>query len=287
MKLRIRILFVAATLAALASATTARAAPCEFAPTGPVIAVSLPTHMNCTINGEKREALVYAPHIAVKGAKLPVVFGFHGHGGDMQGAAQQMHIQTIWTGVIVVYPQGLPTVSTTDPEGLKPGWQREAGQNGDRDLKLFDAMLDLLEQKYSVDDTRIYTTGFSNGGGFSYLLWAERSQKIAAVGEVAGRLWDTEQLTQQRSLLAIAGKLDMTDPFSLQQQSIEKARQADQATGAGQPCAVPGGAAMGTHCTRYASTAQTPVRTVIHPGAHVYPSWAPKEIVDFFKIHHL
>ena len=68
-----------------------------------------------------------------------------------------------------------------------------------------------MRQTYAVDDKRIYSTGFSNGGVFSYLLWAERSQTIAAIGEVAGRLWDTEHLTEPRPILAIAGRLDKVD----------------------------------------------------------------------------
>jgi hypothetical protein len=40
---------------------------------------------------------------------------------------------------------------------------------------------------------------------FSYLLWAERGKVLAAIGECAGRLWDTEHLTQPRAFLAVAG----------------------------------------------------------------------------------
>jgi polyhydroxybutyrate depolymerase len=244
------------------------------------------TVMNFTVDGVKREAIVFAPKESKE--KAPVIFAWHGHGGNMQGAAQQMHLQTIWPEAIVVYAQGLKSPSPVDPQGNKPGWQVEANQAapvGNRDLKFFDMMLATLHQKFSVDDERIYTTGFSNGATFSYLLWAERSNVIAAIGEVAGRLWDTEHLTQPRAVLAIAGQLDTTDPFALQQQTIETARQADNATGQGQQCPVPNGAAQGTKCTRYPSTTQTPVRTVIHPGAHVYPTWAPQEIVGFLKLH--
>jgi polyhydroxybutyrate depolymerase len=168
-------------------------------------------------------------------------------------------------------------VSTHDQQGQLPGWQKEAGDNGDRDLKLFDAMLATMKQTYTVDSDRIYTTGFSNGGGFSYLLWAERGKTLAAIGECAGRLQDATHLTQSRAFLAIAGQRDKTDLFVWQQQSIEKAQQADNATGPGQAC--------GQNCTFYPSTTQTPVKTFIHPGGHVYPLWAPAEIVKFFKNH--
>ena len=237
------------------------------------------TVMTWTINGEQRKALVFAPAPTTSAVKHPLVFAFHGHGGNMQGTSQLMHIQTLWREAIVVYPQGLDTKSPVDPAGTRSGWQEEAGQNGDRDLKLFDAMLSGLRQQYSVDDERIYSTGFSNGGGFSYLLWAERTKTIAAIGEVAGRLWPSEHLTEPRAVLAIAGQADTTDPFALQQQSIENDRQVDNATGPGQAC--------GQYCTLYPSTSHTPVKTFIHPGAHVYPPWAPAEIVKFFQAHKL
>ena len=242
-----------------------------------VAVATQPQTMTWTIDGVKREALVYSPAPTTSNIKHPLVFAFHGHGGKMQGTSQLMHIQTLWPAAIVVYPQGLPSMSPHDPQGQRPGWQQEAGQNGDRDLKFFDAMLATMQQTYTVDDARIYATGFSNGGAFNYLLWAERGKTLAAIGECAGRLFPAEHLTEARAFLAIAGQADTTDPFALQHQSIEKARQADNATGPGQAC--------GQNCTFYPSTSQTPVKTFIHPGAHVYPPWAPNQIVLFFKNH--
>ena len=282
MRLQFRLLFGAALFAALASGA---ADQCQFAPSQPFTSPSLPRRMICPIGKDNREALVYAPSITTKDTKLPVVFCFHGHGGNMMGAAQEMHIQTVWTEAIVVYPQGLPTKTPVDPGGDHPGWQVEAGTYGDRDLKFFDAMLAMLRQKFSVDDKRIYTTGFSNGGTFSYLLWAERGQTLAAIGEVAGRYMGTQQLGPPRPLLAIAGHQDTTDPFPLQVQTIEKARQADNATGPGQQCPIPSGAPPGTKCALYPSTSQTAVNTLIHPEAHVYRPWMPAPIVEFFKNH--
>jgi polyhydroxybutyrate depolymerase len=241
------------------------------------------TTMTWTVDGQKREAIVFAPAPTISNVRHPLVFGFHGHGGNMQGTSQLMHLQTLWPGAIVVYPQGLISPRFTDPPGHESGWQFEANQArgnvGNRDLDFFDAMVATMRQKFSVDDKRIYTTGFSNGGVFSYLLWAERSKTIAAIGEVAGRLWDTEHITEPRAILAIAGRLDKVDDYNIQVQSIEKAKQADSATGPGQPC--------GPNCTFYPSTTQTPVKTILHPGAHVYPPWAPAEIVKFLQAHHL
>jgi polyhydroxybutyrate depolymerase len=244
------------------------------------ISTAAQTTMKWTVDGEAREALVFAPGPTTVSIKHPLVFAFHGHRGDMNGASQLMHIQALWPQAIVVYPQGKHRPGPIDPHGNETGWEVEANQPngvGNKDLDFFDAMLATMHQKFVIDDHRVYATGFSSGAVFSYLLWAERSNSIAAIGEVAGRLWDSEHLTQPRALLAIAGQADTTDPTALQQQTIDAAKQVDNATGPGQPC--------GQSCLFFPSTSQTPVKTFIHPGGHFYPPGAPLEIVTFFKNH--
>lgn len=250
-----------------------------------IVAAPLPaqTTMTWTVDGVQREALVFAPKPVPATAVVPqaLIFAFHGHGGNMQAAAQGMHLQTYWPGAIVVYPQGLKTPSQIDPQGNFPGWQVRAGQAGlnDRDLKFFDAMLATMKQKFPVNSKSIYATGFSNGAIFSYLLWAERGKELAAFGICAGKLDPAEHLTLPRSVVVIGGTNDQILPFQLQNQTIQLDRQADNATGPGQSC--------GPICTLYPSTTQTPVVTRIHSGGHIYPPWAGAAIVEFFKLHHL
>lgn len=237
--------------------------------------------MTWTVDGVSRTALVFAPPttVGVAAHKLPLVFAFHGHGGTMQTAALGMHLHTYWPEAVVVYPQGLKTPSRIDPNGDHYGWQVERGQAGlhDRDLKFFDAMLSGLRQQFSIDDSRIYSTGFSNGAGFSYLLWAERGKTLAAIGICAGWLAPAEHLTVPRAVVVIGGENDPILPFALQQQTIQLDRQINGATAAGQSC--------GPICTLYPSPTHTPVVTRIHPGGHVYPPWAAPAIVEFFKLH--
>ena len=93
----------------------------------------------------------------------------------MKGAAANFAYHELWPEAIAVYMQGLNTPGAlTDPEGKKPGWQKTVGDQNDRDLKFFDAVLATLKKDYKVDEKRIYATGHSNGGGFTYLLWAAR-----------------------------------------------------------------------------------------------------------------
>jgi polyhydroxybutyrate depolymerase len=245
--------------------------------TGAGLQSGIPMHW--TVDGVQRDAIVFPPAPTTAAARHALVFAFHGHGGSAQGAVVQMHLQTLWRQAVVVYPQGLDSPSPLDPSGTQPGWQFKTGDSDDRDLKLFDAMVATLKQRYRVDQRRIYTTGFSNGAIFSYLLWADRAKTIAAVGEAAGSLDPTETLTTPRALLAIAGRQDPIEPLGKQLASINRARQADHATGSGVPC--------GPTCTFYPSAGgnKTPVKTLVHAGGHVYPPWAPLSIVRFFKAH--
>lgn len=241
------------------------------------------TVMTWTVDGSQRAAIVFAPAPTIFPIKHPLIFAFHGHGGNMNGAAQSMHLETLWPEAIVVYPQGLNSPGPIDPVGNRTGWQYEANETaknvGNRDLDFFDAMLTTMKQTYRVAEWRIYSTGFSSGATFSYLLWAERGQTIAAIGEVAGQLWPSEDLTEPRAALLIAGSQDMTNPFPLQVESMNKARQADHTIGFPLAC--------GQDCSLYPSATLTPVKTFIHPDGPVYPPWAPAEIVKFFQAHHL
>src|SRR5258708_20410143 len=112
-------------------------------------------------------------------------------------------------------------------------------------------MLATMQQKYPVDATRIYSTGFSNGATFTYLLWAERGKALAAFGICAGRLAPSEHLTEPRAVVIIGGKADPILPFALQQQAIEAHPQIDNAPRPGPPCGPP--------CTPYPSPTHTPL----------------------------
>ena len=230
--------------------------------------------MRWTIDGVDREALVFVPASA---GRAPVVFAFHGHGGRIPGVAKSMRFPEVWREAIVVYPQGLPTATKVDPRGRFPGWQRERGEDGDRDLKLFDVMLATLRKQYTIDDDRVYATGFSNGAIFTYLLWAERGTTLAAIASVAGRPWGNVRPTAPIPALLIGGKEDRLVKFGDQMESLELVRKIDSASDAGEPC--------GAGCTRYMSSVRAPVVEIVHPGGHVYPPWAVERTAEFFRNH--
>lgn len=231
--------------------------------------------MEWTVDGVVREALVHAPPEGA--AAPPLVFGFHGHGGSMQNAARTFRLHDLWPEAVVVYMQGLPTPGRlTDPEGKKAGWQHGEGAQGDRDLKFFDAVLAGLKEKYKIDENRVYATGHSNGGGFTYLLWACRPGVFAAVAPsaAAGR---SVKDAKPCPLLHLASEKDPLVKYEWQEQTIAAARALNGCEEKGQEWA-PG-------CTLYPSKKDAPVVVFLHAGGHKYPAAGPALIVKFFKEH--
>jgi polyhydroxybutyrate depolymerase len=241
-------------------------------------AIDVLERMEWKVDGVEREALVYLPEKA-KTVEKPVVFVFHGHGGAMENTAKKFAIHKLWPEAIAVYPQGLKTPGKlTDPEGKLPGWQRSARDQGDRDLKFFDAMLDRLKGEAKVDPRRIYSTGHSNGGGFTYLLWSVRGDRFAAVAPCAASALTYAGTLTPKPVFHLAGREDKLVQFSWQERTIEILRKLNEC-GDGQPWD------KEKWCTLYASKSGNPVVACIHPGGHELPDEVPAMIVRFFKEH--
>jgi polyhydroxybutyrate depolymerase len=232
--------------------------------------------MTWTIDGVQREAQVFRP-LGASAKKAPVLFAFHGHMGTIHGASEALDFHHTWPRAIVVYMQGLPTPSAADPSGMKSGWQAELGQLGDRDLKFFDAVLATLHEKFSVDDTRVYAMGFSDGAFFTYLLWQERPKIIAAFALCSGRIFPAVHLTAPKPAFIIAGDNDDRITANLRDETIKTVRDLDGAAGRGLGC--------GDGCTLYGSPEGMPVKVLIFHGGHEFPPSTSAAIVAFLRIH--
>lgn len=219
------------------------------------------------VDGQTRDALVYAPATARGGEGVPLVLSFHGYGDNMENF-QHTNLHLAWPDAVVVYFQGLET-----RRGLR-GWQVERSAVN-RDLRLVDEALASLRETYNVDEDRIYATGFSNGGMFTYFLWAERPDVFAAYAPVAARLRPSVRPTQARPLFHIAGERDRVIDFSAQGAAIEVAIAVNGVADTTTSC--------GEGCTIHGSDTSAPVMAWIHGGAHTYPRGTSERIVSFFR----
>ena len=242
--------------------------------------VSLPegvTKLDLTVDGVARSGLVYTPPTA-RETPAPVVFVWHGHGGSALQIGRSIPMYKLWPEAISVYLQGLNTQGQlTDPEGKKSGWQHAAGAEGDRDLRLFDATLAYLKEHCKVDSRRIFSTGHSNGGGFTYLLWQTRPDVLCAVAPSAAasvRLTDTP--FKPKPCMHIAGTQDPLVKFAWQEQAMAKVKEINQCEPEGTPWA--------QDCTLFPSKVGAPFVAFILPGGtHKFPEQAPPLITKFFQ----
>ena len=84
----------------------------------------------------------------------------------------------------------------------------------ENDLLFASTVIDFVSSKYSVDKSRVWTMGHSNGGMMAYRLACDLSDKITAIAVVAGAQTDpTCSPTKPVSILHIHGNLDPTVPF--------------------------------------------------------------------------
>jgi len=238
-------------------------------------AASYVKQMKWTVGDTLREALVYIP-VTAKSKPSPVIFVFHGHGGTMGNMLKSRGFEKLWPEAILVYPQGLNTPGQlTDPQGKLPGWQKAPGDMNDRDLLFFDAMLKTLRSDYQVDNSRIYATGHSNGGGFTYLLWAARGDVFAAFAPSAAVGGRVVNLLKPKPAMHIMGSTDPLVKPEWQNAMCKRILKIDNCSSEGQPYA--------QYATIYPSPSQTPVVLYVHPGGHIYPADANQVVINFFK----
>jgi poly(3-hydroxybutyrate) depolymerase len=100
----------------------------------------------------------------------PMIFRFHGHGGNGLSGGLEIERSAGASAIIVA------------ADGLHEGWSEA---NEDNDLALFDALHEALSARYCVDLRRVYAYGFSMGGGFVNLLSCLRADKLRASAAIA------------------------------------------------------------------------------------------------------
>jgi polyhydroxybutyrate depolymerase len=110
-----------------------------------------------------------------------------------QQAAMDMRPQADDNTFILVYPEGLGEQGASC-QIWNSGPYQDPSQNktSTDDLGFTEALVQDLSSTYSIDQDRIYATGFSNGGFMAYALACYRSEIFAAVGPIAAMMQDEE-----------------------------------------------------------------------------------------------
>ena len=117
----------------------------------------------------------------------PVLFSLHGYTSRALWNMNYTGFQSIADefGFIVVYPQGTLLPATGQTHWNVGGWTTSSITD---DVGFLNEVIDFLDDEYSINLKKIYSTGMSNGGYMSYKLACDLSSRIAAVVSVTGSM---------------------------------------------------------------------------------------------------
>jgi len=131
-------------------------------------------------NGINRTYILYIPEDKSAAKDFPLLLALHGFTQNGQTMMQLSGFNALAEshGFVVAYPYGVNTSWNVGVTG---------GSTAD-DVGFLSVLIDSIAHKTSIDQNRVYATGFSNGGFMSYRLACEVSTKFAAIASVAGTM---------------------------------------------------------------------------------------------------
>jgi len=144
------------------------------------------TTRQITVDNIARTFIVYVPKSYSSAKKSPVIFLLHGgggtaksmlnisNGGDFKSISEREN-------VLLVAPNGID-------KSWNDGRQTKSNKQGINDVKFIKQLVDFMEANYSVDASRLYATGISNGGFMTSRLGCEIGNKFAAIAAVAATM---------------------------------------------------------------------------------------------------
>ena len=154
------------------------------------------------INGIERSARVFPGQHADK-EPAPLILVFHGRGDSVRNFAQSIGLHRDWPEATVVYPRGLVVGQELNMRGWMGGARSD---DPNHDLLFVDRMLEELPKRYRVDPQRVYASGFSNGGRFTFVLMAKNPDTFAAFVVIGALSRTIEGASQPRPVMLLFGR---------------------------------------------------------------------------------
>lgn len=124
-----------------------------------------------TVNGTRRNYQVYAPKNL--GSKRPLLISCHGMNQDAAYQRNMLQIESVADTAKFV---------TVFPNGIDKSWDL----GGDKDLNFMKAIIEEMVKKYDIDRNKIYLSGFSMGGMFTYFAMNRMADVFAAFAPISG-----------------------------------------------------------------------------------------------------
>lgn len=132
--------------------------------------------------GQDRTYRIYLPKGYSGNKNLPLVVAMHGGLGTGKVMEDQAKLAPAADehNFVVIYP-----------DGVKRAWNAgnccgEPAEKNIDDVGFIVALVDKMSDKYKIDKTRVYGTGFSNGAMLTHRIACERPNLFAAIAPVSG-----------------------------------------------------------------------------------------------------
>ncbi len=209
----VRVLLLALALLPLGCAAGSRPGA------GPPVGLDTPGDHERSIEygGRSRFYLTHIPPGYQRGAPTPVVLVFHGGGGYPEAMKYQTKMDAVADrhGFIVAYPAGTGVQKRRLLTFNAGNCCSYAVEHQIDDVGFTRAVIGDLASYLSIDPKRIYATGLSNGAILAQRLACELSDRIAAIGPVAGTMgMDSCRPTRPVSIIEFHGLADRNVPYA-------------------------------------------------------------------------
>lgn len=136
------------------------------------------------VNSDWRTFRVHLPKGYTASKTYPLVLALHGGGGSAAQFAlsSELTVKADSAGFIVVFPEGKKNPGALGARSWNAGYCCATNSTaGTDDVGFLSKLIDKLLGGFSIDTSRVYATGHSNGGMMCYRLATELSDRITAV----------------------------------------------------------------------------------------------------------
>ncbi|MBP5482398.1 MAG: carbohydrate-binding protein [Paludibacteraceae bacterium] len=172
--------------------------------------------------GKNRQYFLYVPDCLTD--NRPLIISCHGMNQDYNYQKQQ----TQWpnfadtANFVVVYPVGI--AGKAWGMGFDTGWDLD----GMSDVNFMLDIIEEMKKSYNIDETRVYLSGFSLGGAFTYYMINKAADKIAAFGPISGYnlMGGSTASSRPVPICHVHGTADGTMPYSGIKDNMKKYAQA-------------------------------------------------------------
>ncbi len=156
-----------------------------------------------TIGGLERRYLFHVPKSYKPGSSIPLVIMLHGMGGTaiLLATRDRLVGKGDAEGFMVVYPEATrpdplqPASLRSNPQAWNDGSGRfHAAEENIDDVGFIRSMIDELSKEYSIDQDRVFVTGFSNGASMTFRIGAELANRVVAIAPHSGTCWTSRSI---------------------------------------------------------------------------------------------